>query len=127
MYALGADGGSQDVIVSNSSFTDISGGGIKLGFSGERGVPQPQNNESMPVELQDRGFLISDNLMLGIPIEFSGANPIFAGKKGRVPFAACTEAQRKRCFQVTSPTPRSSTTPYTTAPTPPYVLAGVGV
>ena len=67
MYALGADGGSQDVIVSNSSFTDISGGGIKLGFSGERGVPQPQNNESMPVELQDRGFLISDNLMLGIP------------------------------------------------------------
>ena len=29
--------------------------------------------------LQDRGFLVSDNLFSGIPTEFSGANPIFAG------------------------------------------------
>ena len=49
---MGVDGGSQGVVVSNSTFTDISGGGIKLGYSGERGVTQPQNNESFPVELQ---------------------------------------------------------------------------
>ena len=67
------------MIVANSTFLDISGGGIKLGFSGERGVLQPQNNESMPVSQQDRGFLISDNLMASIPVEYSGANPIFAG------------------------------------------------
>ena len=79
VYALGADGGSQSVIVSNSTFTDCSGGGIKLGSSGERGVPQPQNNASMPAEAQDRGFLVSDNLLSGIPVEYSGANPIFAG------------------------------------------------
>ena len=59
VYGLGVDGGSQGVVVSNSTFTDISGGGIKLGYSGERGVPQPQNNESFAVALQDRGFLIS--------------------------------------------------------------------
>ena len=46
VYALGADGGSQDIVISNSTFLDISGGGIKMGYSGERGVLQPQNNES---------------------------------------------------------------------------------
>jgi hypothetical protein len=78
VYALGVDGGSQDVIVFNSTFLDISGGGLKLGYSGERGILQPQNNESMPVEEQDRGFLVSDNIFSGIPVEYSGANPIFA-------------------------------------------------
>jgi hypothetical protein len=62
----------------NSTFSDISGGGIKLGYSGERGVTQPQNNESMSPEQQDRGFIVSDNLFAGIPVEYSGANPIFA-------------------------------------------------
>ena len=62
----------------NSTFLDISGGGIKLGYSGERGVIQPQNNESMSPEHQDRGFILSDNLFSGIPVEYSGANPIFA-------------------------------------------------
>ena len=33
-------------------YNGVQGGGIKLGVSGERGVPQPQNNESMPPELQ---------------------------------------------------------------------------
>lgn len=41
VYAVGADQGSQDVIVSNSTFLDISGGGVKLGSSGERGAPSP--------------------------------------------------------------------------------------
>jgi hypothetical protein len=41
-------------------------------------VTQPQNNESMPPALQDRGFILSDNLFSGIPVEYSGANPIFA-------------------------------------------------
>lgn len=79
VYAFGADAGSQDVIVWNSTFTDISGGGIKLGFSGERGVLQPQNNESLPVVQQDRGFLIQDNEFTSIPVEYSSANPVFAG------------------------------------------------
>jgi hypothetical protein len=35
--ALGADGASQDIIVSNSTFFDLSGGAVKLGKSGERG------------------------------------------------------------------------------------------
>ena len=79
VYALGVDGGSQDVIEFNSTFLDISGGGLKLGSSGERGILQPQNNESLPVEEQDRGFLVSDNVFTGIPVEYSGANPVFAG------------------------------------------------
>ena len=77
MYAVGADQGSQDVIVSNSTFLDISGGGIKLGSSGERGAPSPP--VALDPALQDRGYLVSDNLFSGIPTEFSGANPIFAG------------------------------------------------
>jgi hypothetical protein len=76
VYALGADGGSQDVMVSNNTFTDISGGGIKLGYSGERGAKAP--DPALAVSLQDRGFLIADNLFSGIPNEYSGANSIFA-------------------------------------------------
>lgn len=77
VYALGADQASSSVIVSNSSFLDISGGGVKLGSSGERGARAP--NVTLAPSLQDRGFLVSDNLMMGIPCEFSGANPVFAG------------------------------------------------
>ena len=63
--------------MSNSTFVDCSGGGVKLGSSGERGAPAP--NVSLPVEKQDRGFLLSDNLLKGIPAEYSSANPFFAG------------------------------------------------
>ena len=76
VYALGADGGSQDMVVTNSTFLDISGGGVKLGKSGERGAPAPAA-ETPPSE-QDRGFLVQDCLFRGIPAEYSGANPIFA-------------------------------------------------
>ena len=76
MYALGADGASQSVIVSNCTFLDVSGGGVKLGKSGERGAPAPAVNT--PVAEQDRGFLVQDSLFRGIPAEYSGANPIFA-------------------------------------------------
>ena len=78
VYALGADGGSQGVLVSNGTFTDISGGAVKLGYSGERGVSQPQNDPTMDPSLQDRGFVVSDCLMDKIPVEYGGANPIFA-------------------------------------------------
>jgi pectate lyase len=77
VYALGANGGSQDVIVSNNTFADISGGGVKLGSSGERGAKAP--NVTLDPSLQDRGFLVSDNTMSGFPTEYSGANQIFAG------------------------------------------------
>ena len=76
VYALGADGGSQDVVVSNCSFTDISGGGVKLGSAGERGAPSP--NVTLDPSLQDRGFLVADNRMHSFPTEYSGANQIFA-------------------------------------------------
>jgi hypothetical protein len=76
VYALGANGGSQDVIVSNSSFSDVSGGGVKLGSAGERGAKAP--NVTLDPSLQDRGFLVSDNTMHGIPNEYNGANQIFA-------------------------------------------------
>eukprot|EP01050_Picozoa_sp_SAG11_P000458 SAG11_NODE_13_length_26388_cov_67.360341_30_plen_721_part_00 len=77
VYAIGGDGGSQELVVFNSSFRDISGGGIKLGYSGERSFT-PAPNAMLDPSLQDRGFLISDNLFEGIPCEYSGANPIFA-------------------------------------------------
>ena len=76
IYALGADQGSQDVIISNSTFTDISGGGVKLGSAGERGAPAP--SMSLDPSLQDRGYLVSDNTFESIPTEYSGANPVFA-------------------------------------------------
>jgi hypothetical protein len=76
VYALGADGASQNVVVSNCTFTDISGGGVKLGKSGERGAPAPAVDT--PTAEQDRGFLVQDSLFVGIPAEYSGANPIFA-------------------------------------------------
>lgn len=76
VYAVGADGGSQGIAVSNCTFDDISGGGVKLGSAGERGAPPP--SKTLDPALQDRGFLVSDSLFTGIPIEYSGANPIFA-------------------------------------------------
>jgi hypothetical protein len=76
VYAVGADGGSSQIVVSNCTFRDISGGGVKLGSSGERGAPAPAVNTS--VEDQDRGFLVQDSLFVGVPVEYSGANPIFA-------------------------------------------------
>jgi hypothetical protein len=75
VYALGADQGSQGVIISNCTFFDCSGGGIKLGSSGERGAPAP--NVTLDPELQDRGFLVADCLMKDIPVEYGSANPIF--------------------------------------------------
>jgi hypothetical protein len=51
-------------------------GGVKLGSSGERGALAPP--KTLDPSLQDRGFLVSDNLFTGIPREFSSANPIFA-------------------------------------------------
>jgi hypothetical protein len=76
VYAFGADGASQSIVVSNCTFLDVSGGGVKLGKSGERGAPAPAVNTS--VKEQDRGFLVQDSLFRGIPAEYSGANPIFA-------------------------------------------------
>ena len=53
VYTVAADGGSQDVIISNSTFVDCSGGAVKLGYSGERGDPGP--NSTLDPSLQDRG------------------------------------------------------------------------
>ena len=51
------------MLVRGCDFSDLSGGAIKLGYSGERGVQQPQNNPKMDPALQDRGFVVSDCLM----------------------------------------------------------------
>ena len=69
VYALGADGASQDIIVSNSTFSDLSGGAVKLGKSGERGAAAPDPNTT--VADQDRGYLVADNLMTGSTQEYS--------------------------------------------------------
>ena len=53
VYTLGADGGSQNVVVSNCTFQDCSGGAIKLGSSGERGDPAP--DPATAAADQDRG------------------------------------------------------------------------
>ena len=77
IYALGADGASQSILVSNSSFFDLSGGGVKLGKSGERGAAPP--DPATPVAQQDRGYLVQDNHFYSNTQEFSSANPIFVG------------------------------------------------
>eukprot|EP01052_Picozoa_sp_SAG31_P001462 SAG31_NODE_49_length_30599_cov_15.615016_22_plen_529_part_00 len=77
VYALGAQNASQNIIVSNCTFTDCSGGAVKLGNVGERGAPAP--SASLDPTLQDRGYLISDNFIHDMPVEYSGANPIFLG------------------------------------------------
>ena len=59
--------------MSDCSFTDISGGGVKLGSAGERGAPAP--SPDLEPSLQDRGFLVSDSTFSGIPTEYSGAPP----------------------------------------------------
>ena len=53
VYALGAANASQSVVVVNCTFTDVSGGGVKLGSVGERGAPPPP--VSLDPSLQDRG------------------------------------------------------------------------
>eukprot|EP01043_Picozoa_sp_COSAG02_P061182 COSAG02_NODE_8167_length_2681_cov_2.087529_2_plen_502_part_00 len=77
IYAIGADGASQNIVVSNCTFDDLSGGAIKLGKSGERGAPAP--DPSTALAEQDRGYLVADNLMTGSTREYSSANPIFVG------------------------------------------------
>jgi hypothetical protein len=62
------EGGSQGVIVSNCTFRDCSGGAVKLGSVTERGDPAPL--PTTPDAEQDRGFLVSDCLMDGIPVEY---------------------------------------------------------
>ena len=41
VYAIGSHNASQGTIVSNCTFTDVSGGAVKLGNVGERGAPAP--------------------------------------------------------------------------------------
>jgi hypothetical protein len=77
VYAIGANNASQSIIVSNCTFTDCSGGAVKLGNVGERGAPSP--GAATAPAVQDRGYLISDNLIHDMPVEYSGANPIFIG------------------------------------------------
>ena len=57
VYALGVAAASSDVVVSNCSFTDVSGGGVKLGSAGERGAPAPP--ASLAPELQEGQRLVS--------------------------------------------------------------------
>ena len=61
----------------NGCLVRPTGGAIKLGNVGERGAPGPAVD--LPVSLQDRGYLVSDNLIYDLPREYSSANPIFAG------------------------------------------------
>ena len=75
VYAIGAHNASQSIVVSNCTFTDCSGGAVKLGNAGERGAPSP--DPALDPALQDRGYLVSDNYIHDMPVEYSGANPIF--------------------------------------------------
>ena len=64
--SAGAHNASQSIIVSNCTFTDCSGGAIKLGDVGERGAPSP--GAATPPAQQDRGFLVSDNYIHDMPL-----------------------------------------------------------
>ena len=77
VYVVGVHNASQSIVVSNCSFTDCSGGAVKLGNVGERGAPSP--GATTDPSLQDRGYLVSDNHIHDMPVEYSGANPVFLG------------------------------------------------
>lgn len=68
--ALLIDGGSQDVLVQNNSFRDVSAGGVYFGNV---------NDLNVTAEEADAHFVIDGNLFDGIPVEFRDGAPICGG------------------------------------------------
>lgn len=69
--ALMIDEGSQDVLVANSTFTDISGGGVYFGNVNDPNVTD--------VTRDDARYTITDNLFLNIPVEYRDCAVICGG------------------------------------------------
>lgn len=55
IYALSALGGSQHVTIANSSFTDVSGGGIHIGSSGSRWTTGPKADVAISRQTSQSG------------------------------------------------------------------------
>ena len=83
VYAIGAHNASQSIIVSNCTFTDCSGGAVKLGDVGERGAPSP--GAATPPAQQDRGFLVSDNYIHDMPLVSRTPPTALAKRQDRSP------------------------------------------
>lgn len=103
VYALAAHSGSHGVTIENCSFVDVSGGAVKLGSTqscanDSRLVPagwvsRPGRHpgacnagrawgppDDLPEALQDKRFVVTNNVMANIPVEYHGANGgVFAG------------------------------------------------
>ncbi|KAL3924220.1 MAG: hypothetical protein SGPRY_003982 [Prymnesium sp.] len=76
-YALSIGGASQHIVVSESSFLDLSGGAIMIGNVNEvRALTRDADKF-------DVGYLLRDNVMRGVAVEFRGAAAIFAGYVAR--------------------------------------------
>ena len=69
--ALAIDGGSQDVLVQNNTFRDVSGGGVYFGAVNDANITD--------VTRDDAHFVIDDNLFDGIPVEYRDCAPIVGG------------------------------------------------
>jgi hypothetical protein len=69
--ALLIEGGSQDVVVRNNTFRDVSAGGVYFGNTNDLNVTDATRD--------DAHFVIDDNLFDGIPVEFRDGAPICGG------------------------------------------------
>lgn len=70
-YAAAAAGGSQRVAWTGNVFHDVSAGALMLGELNSCGVTDPAE--------WDSNFTVSDNVIVDIPVEYSGATGIFLG------------------------------------------------
>jgi len=68
--ALLIDGGSQDVLVQNNTFRDVSAGGVYFGNV---------NDLNVTADEADAHFVIDSNLFDGIPVEFRDGAPVCGG------------------------------------------------
>ena len=72
-YALSIGDASKDVRVNASSFIDLSGGAVKFG-----NVNDTRAISTNPAYF-DTGYLLQDNVMRAVALEFRGAAAVFAG------------------------------------------------
>ena len=68
--ALEIDNGSQNVAVVNNTFTDVSCGGLYFG---------QVNDANVSVALENRDFLVAENLFAGVPAELHDCAALLGG------------------------------------------------
>lgn len=69
--ALMINEGSQDVLVTNCTFTDISGGGVYMGNVNDANLTD--------ITRVNARYMVSNNLLVNIPVEYRDACPLLGG------------------------------------------------